>query len=138
VNLSIYENGLEAQIVGAIKALTGTLKWHPNLLGLCGNGECSFFPDHHWLSGVVFHYGAMANGDNWGFDVVGSSAVQLCRYKAGEEHAWHIDALNMVQQDGLARKLTVVLDLQYEDNVCGGELQLLMTLPPFNFSNRID
>lgn len=121
-------NAFEKDICVAIQEIVRQANWHSKIIQLAGDGQCAFFPDHHWLSGFAFHYAATANNDNWNFDIVGTSAVQICKYGEGEGHSWHIDSLGYKHSSMMDRKLTIVIDYQTDkQNLIGGDLELMMT-----------
>lgn len=128
MNYCTINNAFENDICRAIQGIAQKATWHSKVVQLAGEGECAFFPDQHWLSGFAFHYAATANNENWNFSILGTSAVQICRYREGEGHEWHIDALGYKHSSMLDRKLTVVIDYQTErDDLVGGDLELMLT-----------
>jgi hypothetical protein len=116
-----FENGLDSCIDG----ISRDLVWHGSELGLSGEGSTAFLPDTHWISGLMFHYAAMANNEIWNFHIVGSSSVQFSSFDQEKGYDWHIDTLGFSINSGLSRKLTVIIDFGGSSQSKGGDIEVM-------------
>lgn len=83
-----------------------------------------FLALEHWTTGLIFHFGMLANSRAWRFDVRGVGAIQATSYRLGGHHSWHTDT-GLPTKDGFQRKLTVILPLSDPREHDGGCFELL-------------
>lgn len=85
--------------------------------------EVGFFSREHWVTGLFFHFGALANAKAWRFEVRGVGTVQVATYDQGGHQTWHADSGPSLE--GLERKLTVLTCLSDVDQYAGGEFEIM-------------
>lgn len=79
---------------------------------------------NHWLEGVMFNNMLYANREaNWNFQISGAEQVQLAEYSEGNYYGWHTDTF-FLNNTGLDRKLTAVVQLNNPSEYEGGQLQI--------------
>ena len=99
-----------------------------------------FWTADHWISGLTFHYAALANEELWDFRLTRTQGVQFGEYALGGTYDWHKDEFDQPFGDeapeiwrGQARKLSVVVTLSAPEDYEGGELEFKDT-----FGERVD
>jgi PKHD-type hydroxylase len=86
-------------------------------------------PECEWVFERLAHVAAKLNADFFNFDLTGfNEALQLTNYHEARQgnYTWHQDFGN----EGLSRKLSMVLQLSDPNEYEGGELQLLTAKEP--------
>ncbi len=83
----------------------------------------AFFPEGHWIMGMMFHFGAIANSQNWRLDLSGPSPVQFTVYRENQFYDWHLDVGGEPPQARSVRKISVVMQLSDPTEYEGGELE---------------
>ncbi len=74
----IFRNDLEPNFYSLIESIHENVSWHSNMIRLSGDGETAFLPDTHWLAGLIFHYGAIANSEAFGAQMGAYYKLNLC------------------------------------------------------------
>ena len=81
----------------------------------------------HWIGGFLWHYIKMANKDNFLYDIsdIENDMIQYTQYNKGDFYNWHtdMDICDINEPDQLVRKLSFTLQLSYDDEYKGGNLE---------------
>lgn len=92
--------------------------------------EIFFWTSDHWINGLTYHYAMLANEEVWNYRLSCSQGVQFGEYADGGTYDWHKDEFDMPFGDespkiwrGLARKLSVVVNLSDPNDYEGGQLE---------------
>jgi hypothetical protein len=130
--VTAFEDVLESGLITLLRSLADNLSKEHGATGELylnqgiHSSDVAFFPLDHWVTGLLFHFGALANGHAWRFDIRGSQAVQALAYGEGGHYTWHQDSCGL-SEGGLIRKLSVMIPLSSPDEYEGGNFEILST-----------
>lgn len=91
-------------------------------------------PDHAWIYKPLADLIAVTNRKFWGWRIAGRESLQYTRYSEGQFYDWHMDARKKPYADGerwggLARKISITVNLSGPDDYDGGEFEIEDTTP---------
>jgi PKHD-type hydroxylase len=91
--------------------------------------QVTFWPADHWVSGLLSHFAVLANADLWRYEISLVEKVQFGTYEKEGYYDWHKDEFDEPYDEaapehwrGLARKLSVSVNLSGPDDYEGGDL----------------
>ena len=86
-----------------------------------------WIPSTYWIGGFLWHYIMTANKDNFLYDIshIEQDMIQYTHYDKGDYYNWHtdMDIRDVFKPDELVRKLSFTLQLSYDDEYEGGNLE---------------
>lgn len=88
-----------------------------------------------WLYRKLSEVVGRINADSYNYDITGfGEKIQLANYHEGRKgmYSWHKDML----QQGVSRKLSLVLQLSHPNDYEGGELQILNSKDPTTIEKK--
>ena len=76
-----------------------------------------------WIAGIMHNMFISANNDYFHYDLHHfDSGIQVTKYETDQEYKWHVDQIPDLDDNSLARKLSMTLLLN--DSFSGGEFQI--------------
>lgn len=79
-----------------------------------------FFPEGHWLEGLVSHYVNKANKQAWNFRLSSCQTIQFATYTKNDFYGFHCDTFQLAET---MRKLSICIQLSDPLAYCGGEFE---------------
>lgn len=93
--------------------------------------EVAFFPESHWVNGILWHYASLANNEEWHLDIRVCPSAQYGVYPPGGHYDWHqdefdqpYDRFSAIPLVGFNRKLSAVINLSDPGDYEGGRFRL--------------
>lgn len=128
----LFPRALPVEVTHAIVSAGSELVLAPGRVGGDGGREhhelrscqVGFFPAGHWITGLLYHYAAIANREAWQYAADMVTTVQFAAYRPGDHFDWHVDYAQTGQDRRPERKITVILSLSGAGAHEGGELEL--------------
>ena len=86
-----------------------------------------WIPSTHWTGRLIWKYIMSANNENFLYDIshIEDETIQYTKYNKGNYYNWHTDSdiRDVFEPDELVRKLSFTLQLSYDDEYKGGNLE---------------
>jgi len=133
--ITIYRQVIPVKVCEHLTEYTSSMKLHPATIGLVNQLNknyrdtlVSIFPEDHWIMGIHFHYGAIANNLKWNFDLTGPSPSQFATYQSGCFYNWHSDCPDVPLRDQIqTRKITCILNISAPNSYEGGDFKIRLS-----------
>ena len=86
-----------------------------------------WIPSTHWIGRFIWKCIMSANNENFLYDIshIENELIQYTQYNKGNYYNWHTDSdiRDVFEPDELVRKLSFTLQLSYDDEYKGGNLE---------------
>lgn len=128
----MFESAVDPRVCDVVLEDSRKLKLLPAQVGPEGGRQVkdyrdtlvAFFPQEHWITGLLYHFSAIANGKLWQLALTAPTPVQYAEYGESGFYDWHMDMGGDPPNATTTRKVTVVLSLSDGDEYQGGDLEL--------------
>lgn len=129
---ALFENAVDRRICDVILEEVRAMKLFPGAIGEGKGNEdkgyrdslVGFFKEDHWVTGVMYHFAAIANTKNWRMALTAPTPVQYAEYSEGAFYDWHMDMGGEPPNTPTTRKVTAILALSDDHEYEEGNLEI--------------
>lgn len=107
-----------------LKLIPGTVGYEEREVKDYRNSLIAFFPENHWIMGILFHYAAIENISRWNYDIQGPSPAQFASYDEQCFYHWHADTSEVPINAQVTRKITCILNISENNSFEGGDFEI--------------